>query len=146
MSEKPHLGKCLFKHLEQRGLTEYGSVIMAEEVRQVLGIEYPETASKKFYDNLALAELGAVDYCRNILLGEGKYLAGVRDGYRVLLPSENARQVEQYVNSADKKLRRALKLHRNSPKTDAHVSDNVAARLLMKRESIKERGVEASAA
>jgi len=72
-------------------------------------------------------------------LGDGKYLAGDRGGYRILLPSENSKQVETYMRSADKKLNRALKLTRNTPKLDTVKQDNSAARIMMKRESIRSR-------
>lgn len=125
----------LFARLEAAGLLEYGSVIPAELIRGALGLHYPEVATKKEFDRLALAELAGVDYVRNILLGRGMYLAQHKEGYRILLPSENARQVELYVSSADKKLNRALKLTRNTPALD-HRSINsaqVEARILMKK-------------
>ena len=133
------LGKCLMEYLKRHGLDEYGSVILASDVRAVLGLEVPEIGTQKQFRDLALAELGAVDYCRNILLGRGKYLTQ-RDGdYRILLPSENARQVESYMSQADKKLKRALKLTRGAPHLDNHAPDNTAVRILMKRESIRNR-------
>jgi hypothetical protein len=133
-------GKCLLEWLREHKLDEYGSVIRAASVQEVLGIVVPERADKRTFDQLALKELSAVDYVRNILLGEGKYLAQHQGDYRILLPSENARQVELYLSSADGKLRRAMKLLRNTPSTDDSINrppENVAARILMKRESIK---------
>ena len=73
------------------------------------------------------------------MLGEGKYIASNQGDYRILLPSENMRQIESYMAQADKKLRRAQKLSRNTPSTDQrdHRSDNIDARITMKRESVR---------
>lgn len=130
---KPHKG--LFAALEDAGMIEYGAVIEAGFVRETIGLEYPDVATKKEFDHLALAELAAIDYVRNILLGRGMYLSQHKDGYRILLPSENARQVELYVSSADKKLNRALKLARNTPVKPArrHDASQIEARILMKK-------------
>ena len=139
MANKPNFGKNLYQWLDDNELTEYGSVISGSDVRKCLGIDYPVLGTKAEFDAISLAELAAVDYCRNILLGDGKYLAGDRGGYRILLPSENSKQVETYMRSADKKLNRALKLTRNTPKLDTVKQDNSAARIMMKRESIRSR-------
>jgi hypothetical protein len=122
----------LLAQLTGLGLTEFGSVINGELVHHILGIEMPMTAPKSVYDQLALIELTCIDYCRNVLLGEGKYLSGTPSGYRILLPSENKKQIEGYVGSADRKLNRALKLSRNSPvDTDTH--DQIEARIMLKQ-------------
>lgn len=129
--------KCLLEHLRSRGLDEYGSVILSSEVREVLGIEIPEVGTKRMFDAVALAEMSAIDYVRNILLDEGKYIQRNEGDYRILLPSENARQIENYMSNADKKLKRAQRLSKNTPRTDVRGHDNTAARLHMKRESIR---------
>ena len=138
MAKQDHFRDLLAK-LRELGLTEYGSVIPSALVHQTLRLGFTETAPKSVFDKLALAELAAIDYCRNALLNEGKYLMGTTTGYRILLPSENAGQVEQYVGSADKKLLRALKLSRNTPPIDskAHHPDQTAARILLKREGAR---------
>lgn len=131
-------GKCLYQALEAASLLEYGSVILADFVQAVIDIQYPETATKKEFDSLALAELSAIDYVRNILLSQGKYLTFSQGNYRILLPSENKKQVEQYLQSADKKLNRAMKLHRSTPGVDNVKHDYQAeVRLVMKQETIK---------
>ena len=133
-------GKCLLEWMRQCGLDEFGSVILGDQVRLVIGIEYPETGTRSSFNELALAELSAVDYVRNILLGEGKYLGQRGGDYRIFLPSENARQVHLYMDHADKKLKRALKLSRNTPTVDdVSPVDNTNARILMKREAIRSR-------
>ncbi len=139
------MSKALYDELKARDLLDYGCVINGDVVREILGIAYPEVGTKKDFDEVALAELGAVDYVRNILLGEGKYLASQQGDYRVLLPSENKRQVDIYMNQADRKLRRALKLSRSMQQVDSRSQDNTTARLVMKRESIRRGAVSAHA-
>ena len=127
------MSKELLAALRGRGLLEYGSVMKGEEVRDILGIEYPEVGTKKDFDEVALAELGAVDYVRNILLGEGKFIASHQGDYRILLPSENKRQVDAYMQQADRKLRRARKLSSNTPPAESYTpSANHDVRLAMK--------------
>ena len=70
MSEVRRKGKDLLNHMDAAGLLEYGSVITGDEVRSVLGIELPRTGSLKTFQRLQLLELAAVDYVRNILLGD----------------------------------------------------------------------------
>lgn len=141
MSEvsKTELHRSLLNVLQSNGLTEYGSHIPGDLVRSTIGLEYPDVGTKAEFDKLALAELAAVDYCRNVLLGQGKYLAGVNGDYRILLPSENSRQVEQYMKSADQKLVRALKLSRNSPAGVMQHPDQTASRIHMKRIGIRQK-------
>lgn len=138
MTEAKNPGKCLLEYMRANSLDGFGAEIPADEVRAVLGLEMPEVGTKREFDAIALQELAAVDYVRSIMLSEGKYIAMRDGGYRILLPSENARQVEAYMQSADKKLRRALKLTRNTPGNDNSRPDNMAARILMKRESINQ--------
>ena len=129
----------LFDVLNHEGKLEYGTVIKGDYVRKLLGIDAnPETMSHKEYMPFALQELAAMDYVRNILLGQGKYLKAQGGDYRILLPSENARQVDLYMSSADKKLRRALKLSRNMPKERDERPDQSQARAMLKREQIRQ--------
>lgn len=131
--------KEIIQRLRELGLTEYGSVIPGDKLRQMAGIEYPTTGTKAEFDALALDELSAVDYVRNCLLNEGKYLKAHRDDYRILSPAENNGQVEAYMRSADNKLRRAIKLSKNTPAMVDSQPNNHNARLMMKRESIKRK-------
>ena len=147
------MSKELLTTLRDRGLLEYGSVIKGEEVRDILGIEYPEVGTKKDFDEVALAELGAVDYVRNILLGEGKFIASHQGDYRILLPSENKRQVDAYMQQADRKLRRAHKLSRNTPNVESYKPNaNADVRIAMKignarnRAGLKSKRQESAAA
>ena len=132
-------GKDLLSILRNEGLTQYGAVFTGEQVRRWLGIEMPEVARKSAFDSIALRELSAIDYCRDQLLGEGKYLKGEGAGYRILLPSENMGQVEAYEKSAKNKTNRALKLVRSMPPsdTDPVSPDTVRARLLFRQDQAK---------
>ena len=134
------MSKELLKQLRERGLLEFGSIISGDTVREIIGIVYPEYGTKKDFDEVALAELGAVDYVRNVLLGEGKYIASHHGDYRILLPSENKRQIDAYMSQADRKLRRAHKLSRNTPAGDGYkpAADN-DVRIAMKRETMRGR-------
>ena len=133
--------KDLLAHLRAAGQLEYGSVVMGGHIRALLGLQYPEVGTKKQFDALALTELSAINYIRDRLLSEGKYLVGIRGDYRVLLPSENASQAEALMGSADRKMRRARKLLRNTPPSD---TDTATAALLTRvamRENATRRGL-----
>jgi hypothetical protein len=130
-------GKELLSELETGNFIDYGTFIPAEFVRDCLELEYPEVAPKQVYDRLALQEMAAVDYVRNILLGRGMYIMGVAAGYRILTVSENIAQVEQYMTSADRKLARGLKLLKNSPRERGAYPDQAEARMEMKRENVR---------
>lgn len=141
MTDKKSPARELLDYFRANNLDQYGSVIDSESVRGVLGIEVPEVATMATFQELSMQELSAVDYVRKVLLREGKYLAQTKGNYRILLPSENAAQVESYMTSADKKLKRALILSKNTPadaKTMQH-ADQVQARIIVKRESIKDK-------
>lgn len=128
--------KDLMAHLRAAGQLEYGSVIKGDDLRAMLDIKYPERGTKKEFDALALVELSAVNYVRNILLGEGKYLIGVQGDYRILLPSENARQADLLMASADRKMARARRLMANTPAGDNfNPTAYMTARLAMRAHS-----------
>ncbi|WP_412479884.1 hypothetical protein [Azonexus sp. IMCC34839] len=131
----------LYSELSKRKLLDYGSMISGDLVREILGIEYPEYGRKEDFESAQLREMAAIDYVRNILLGEGKYLSKQQGDYRVLLPSENEKQVLSYMQQADKKLRRALKLNRNTPKESSSIDDH-SVRIFMKRDSIRRHRTE----
>jgi len=123
--------------LKQGGHLDYGSVIPKSVIYEAFGITPPNfpamlPAIKRF----ELEELAVASYIRNSLLNEGKYLKGETNSYRVLLPSENAGQVLKYMESADRKLKRALKLNRTTP-SEYKISNNDEVRLMMKKESMK---------
>lgn len=124
--------KELLSMLHEMKLTEYGSFIEASLVQEILDIEMPESASRKEFAKLEIIEMAAIDYCRAHLLNEGKYIKQVPNGYRILLPSENLGQIESYMDSADRKLSRALKLSRNTPREAAQIPDQTEARIVMK--------------
>lgn len=125
------MSKKLFDALVHNELVAYGSEFPATFVHEVLGLEFPESAPKRVYDDLSLKELSAIDYVRNILLGQGKYLEANGQMYRICLPSENRIHVERYMKSADKKLKRAGRLSRSTPPsaTGAPTQDGVRMHL-----------------
>lgn len=128
-------GRELLAELE--GRIDYGAFIPVEVVRDILGLEYPEVGTKREFDQLALTEMAAIDYVRNVLLGRGMYIKGEASGYRILHVSENIAQVEFYMASADKKLARGLKLLKNTPRERGAYPDQTETRAEMKRENIR---------
>lgn len=130
-------GRGLMEFLEDESLLDYNTFISAEIVREQLGLEYPEVGTKREFDQLALQEMAAIDYCRNVLLGRGMYLRGVAGGYRILTISENMEQVELYMSSADRKIIRGLKLLKNTPREPGRYPDQQEVRAELKRESIR---------
>ena len=137
MSSSKNQGEMLYEWFKFNNYNEFGVTISGDAVRELLGIEMPAYASKATYDALSLKELSAIDYVRDKLLDEGKYLVGRRGDYEVLLPSQNAKQVELYMSSADRKLRRAQRLLSNTPQPVAAATDNKSARIMLKRDAIK---------
>lgn len=131
--------KDLLSALDYAGLLEFGSVIPRHVVHEALGIVVPAVGTREVFASLALQELAAIDYCRIHLLDVGKYLSGTDAGYRILLPSENQKQVELYMSSADKKLGRALKLSKNSPALAGIRHDQLDARIHLKRQHVRHR-------
>lgn len=124
----------LLREIEARGLLDYGSVIPTELVHSMLGIKVPTVGTRAQFEELALRELSAIDGIRNALIDQGKYITACHGGYRILLPSENARQIESYMKSADRKLRRAQRLSASTAR-QVQAQDHAAARLHMKQHS-----------
>ena len=127
----------VYEKLESQGLLEYGSVIKAETIREMAGISIPKIGTMDQFKEAALAELSITDAIRSKLISKGKYFAASKNSYRVLMPSENADQVRKYMKGADRKLKRAIRLHDNTPKDFRDCKDKV--RLHTRQESIKEQ-------
>lgn len=135
-------GKFLLDYLRSSGQDDYGCVISSADVLAALEICYPEKASKAVYDELSLIELNAVGYVRDVFLKEGKYFGKTASGYRIPLPSENVKYINQYIMASDRKLSRAMKLTRNTPPGDAMPERaSLDARIAMKRESLGARSI-----
>ena len=131
------MSKDLLQHLRDEKLLGYGSVIPATLIQNFLGLSVPDIGSKADFDKLALQELSGVGYVRDHLLTEGKYIAQVRDHYRILLPSENIAKVYGYMREASQKNTRAQKLLASTPiKAVASPNDSLRARLLMQKDDI----------
>lgn len=129
------MSKELFEFLQETESLEYGAVFPASVVHDFLGLEYPAMSTKAVFDKLELIELSAISYVRNRLLNSGMYLAKTGAQYRILLPSENRVQVDKYLNSASGKLRRALKLSKNTPTSPWDLSDE-EARIRLHQDSV----------
>ncbi len=128
-----------FDELFDSRLLEYGSVILREDIHKLLDIKVPDVGTKAEFDRITLIELSAIGYVRGELLKMGRYLAGTPAGYRVLLPSENAKQVELYINAASKKLKRAQTLSSNTPKEYKADLDRSEARSVMMQDGMRSR-------
>lgn len=122
----------LLQTLREAGLTEYGSVIPASDIRKMLNLTMPRVGSKQDFDRVALAELAAIGYVRNHLLDEGKYITADGDSYRILLPSENAKQVEAYLEASNRKRRKGLRLLKSTPPGTAEFPSQLESRLSMR--------------
>ncbi len=124
--------------LRDGGFFEYGAVIKATLFRKFCDIEEIEKATRQEFEAQVLQELSFSGMVKDHLLNHGKYFKKTGTSYRVLLPSENADQVLSYMKSADSKLKRGIKLDKNTP-VEFKNHDNTHARLVMKQESIRKR-------
>jgi len=125
-----------YKILDEQGYFEYGTTIPRSVILDTFGIaeiEYP--AMRGEIKQQELEELTVTGYIRDKLLNKGKYFKGEKDAYRVLLPSENASQVMAYMTSADKKLKRAIKLNQNTP-MGYKIPNQDEVRLFMKKDQL----------
>ena len=122
----------LLQALIDNALTDYGSFIEGSFVREVLDITLPEFGTRQEFDRISLAELAAIGYVRTKLLLEGKYIAADRGNYRILLPSENLRQVEAYLEASDNKRRKGALLLKNTPPEFVPTLSQVEARACMR--------------
>lgn len=130
----------LLAWVQSNGLDTYGAYIPGEQVRKVLGLEMPVVGTLKDFNEITLAELQGIGYVRDALLKHGKYLKGERGDYRVLLPSENAEQVDRYREAAAQKIKRAALLEKTTPtqpNDDVRAKAQREARLHMRKEDLK---------
>lgn len=128
--------ETLLEFLNSKNLLSYGAVFDKALVQEFLGIDLPEFATKATFDEASLEELKAIGQIREHLIGQGMYIKGDGQAYRILLPSENIHQVEIMLAASRKKTRRAERLLVNSPlKSSARQRDSQAARILMMKDS-----------
>jgi hypothetical protein len=118
-------------------LDQYGAVIRRTDILSFADIEVPAVGTMKEFEQIALLEVGITQYLRDLLLKEGKYLKKDGDFYRILLPSQNLQQIQSYMRSADKKLRRARILSVNTPVQHQDIADNLKVRIHMKEQSTR---------
>jgi hypothetical protein len=135
-------GNRLITHLQETVTLDHGAVIPLSVVYDHLGIDFPDDdtpwrEAKEFVKEFTLYELSIMDYVRRSLLKEGKYLKKDTTCYRILLPSENVHQVDNMLESASRKLRKALTLNKNTPKESGEIDCNTPARIAAKMESIE---------
>ncbi len=127
----------IIQQMRHAGLLDHGAVFSGSEFREIFKLTMPKTGTKAEFDVITLEELSYAGFIKDILLNEGKYLKSERGDYRVLLPSENQQQIIAYMSQADKKLKRGIKLNKNTP-TEFKVNHQDEARMIIKRESIKD--------
>ena len=77
----------------------------------------------------SLVQLHVIDWLRNKLLDRGMYLQQHNDVVRILLPSENERQVRKYFDSGMKKFRRAERLLSTTPRPPGDMHSSLATRI-----------------
>lgn len=128
----------IVEHMEQMGWTDYGTYINGDDLRRMIGIEYPESGSRRDFEQIELAELSRIEFIRSILLRKGKYLLRTNGDFRIALPSEHSAIIEKYMRAAKSKLNRAIILGRNSP-PDANGIDHALIRAEMMK-SQRKRG------
>lgn len=128
--------KDFLEFLKDGELLEYGSVIPVTLVHKALNIRMSTVMNIKKYEVLKLQEVAAIDYIRVHLLDEGKVLTKKGDRYVIPMPSENRTYVERYIRSADKKLRRSIKLSMNTPPGDYKSLDTSLAEAVRKRQTL----------
>lgn len=131
-------GERLWHAVVEAGYNSYGAVFEQSFVQGVLGIEIPEIGTRKQFQRLDLLEVSAIDYVRVKLLDQGMALKLCNSLYRVPLPSENSDVIDSWLASANRKLRRADRLRRNTSSPSPNGSpDQMAARILAHEEAIK---------
>jgi hypothetical protein len=109
------LPKDLYDYLKAKGLLEYGASIPKGLIHKLCGIEVPEIGTRSDFSRVDVEELHVMGPVRDTLLNEGKYLKTEAQSFIILLPSENAAQIERYCKHAKAKLNRAEKLSKSSP-------------------------------
>ena len=131
------MSKDLMKILTDNGLLEYGAVIDQELIYDALDIVMPETATREVFSELALREVSAISYVRNILIDRGMHLAsnGQGRGYRIASPSENEERALLWEASGTRKMNRARRLRTYTPKQVDEMPSQINARLVMKLSS-----------
>jgi len=130
--------KDFYARLLNARLLDYGSVIQQSLVHSLLEIHITDVMNIREYDKAKLEEVSAIDYVRSQLLNQGKTIAKHLSAYRIPMPSENREFVERYISSADKKLRRAIKLSMNTPHGDYKPIDDAYEKAIRKRQSLKD--------
>jgi hypothetical protein len=134
---KREIMKEYVENLERMGLVKYGSVIPGELIRSMAGIDLPEMGTREQFRDAALKELSVTDYIRGKLISRGMYLSATKGDYRIITAGENQNQIASYMKSADSKLKRAIRLHDNTPKE--MIDKSVKTRIHLRESAMKEQ-------
>ena len=126
---KREIMKEYVENLERMGLVKYGSVIPGELIRSMAGIDLPEMGTRE--------QLSVTDYIRGKLISRGMYLSATKGDYRIITAGENQNQIASYMKSADSKLKRAIRLHDNTPKE--MIDKSVKTRIHLRESAMKEQ-------
>jgi len=129
--------ETFYEQLHMKNLLDYGCVIPVKDIHKMLGISVPVTGTQDVFKELELFELNMIDYVRRHLLKQGKYFGKDGSAYRVYLPSENSKKIDNFMLAADRRLRKARTLLRNTPSGVLSPTDNTGVRIEAKRSHIK---------
>jgi hypothetical protein len=129
-------GEKLWSILREQDRTHYGDRFPISLVHSALGILVPKVGSRRDFERIALIELAAIDYVKNRLVDEGKWLTRQGSEYYIPLPSENAHFIDNMLASAQRKLKRARRLRSNTQAEEA-TTDQTASKILMIEDSVK---------
>jgi len=131
--------RSIIDTMKEARMLDHGSYISGDEFRNYFGIKMPVMGKHSDFKSAELEELTCSGFLRDLLLNEGKYLKSEKDSYRILLPSENKEQVLSYMSQADKKLKRGIKLNKNTP-VEHKIQTQDEVRMIMKRDQVKRHG------
>jgi len=136
----PNRLKTIYDRLHQDMQFDYGSKIPVEELLFAFGIELltEEEAQelnlfeiKKRLEKDTFASLQVFDLISRSLLAEGKHFSKKLDHYCVALPSENERLAINLMEAAQRRIRKATKLLRYTPREYKTNNNSIANKLLM---------------
>jgi len=127
----------IYTQLKKLEMLKYNAKFTESFLQCLSGIEVPAIGTRQTYNAISLAQLEVVTYLRDRLLPKGKYLSQCNGEFRVLTPSENIGQVNKYLDAADRKIKRAVTLNRETK--CATTRNNKSSSAFSKLESIKSK-------
>lgn len=127
----------IFNDLLESKMFDWGNVIPEKDMLKILNIEKPLYGTYETFKEYELKVLSAIGFFRDQLINQGKYLAYDKGDYRVLLPNQNLKKIIGLYQSADRRLRKGIKLAtKTQPKTKE--LDDIKTLSILKRNSISE--------